>query len=148
MERWRPLVHTMGVALRRSGLPSPSDAQLLAQIDQESAGHPRARSVLGAVGLGQVMSNSDARFPDRPSEDWLVIPYVNLAIMLQMMGDAMRRSKARGDRNPWDHGLLEYYTGSLDGWDRAFGGHSGRDYVRLVTAKVPGYTRLPSWLRR
>jgi hypothetical protein len=148
VERWRALVHATAQAARAAGLPTATDAQTLAQIEQESEGDPAARSPVNAHGLGQIMGQEDPRFIDRPARRWLVVPNINLAFMVYMMGDAMARSKARGDAQPWQHALLEYYTGSLDGWDRAYGGASGRDYVRLVNAKVSNYTRLPAWLRR
>jgi hypothetical protein len=148
VERWRALVHATAQAARATGLSTATDAQTLAQIEQESEGDPDARSPVNAHGLGQVMGQEDPRFADRPSRRWLIVPNINVAWMVYMMGDAMARSKARGDSKPWEHALLEYYTGSLDGWDREYGGASGRDYVELVSAKVSTYTRLPSFLRR
>ncbi len=148
VERWRKAIHLTAAAARATGLPTPTDARLLAQIDIESSGHSGARSIVNAIGLGQIMSSADPRFGDRPAAKWLLVPTINLAFMTYLMGDAMRRSQARGDSRPWQHALLEYYTGSLDGWDRSFGGASGRDYVRLVSRQVSAYTRLPDRLRR
>ncbi len=154
---WRNLVRHIGRAYRALGRLTPHDAQALAQIDAESGGHTHAQSPAHAHGLGQIVGNdhpaSWAR--PRPGRAFLVIPAINLAFMYHMMSEGMQLSKSRGDPSNtwWDHALLRYYTGSLDGWDRAYDSDpntkdTGRDYVNKITALVPVYTTLPERLRR